>query len=245
MKIIVLGNKNSLSLKGYNTSFLIINNYDYQLIDCPPGILQSLSENNIDIKNVNEVWITHLHTSHIGGLLHLANYRYNVFNEKTRVIVPVYFIADLKTFFSVMNSDWENMIDLMELSFTNSKYFRIKKRNGLIFEFYRVFHIKKKFCYSIKINNPEGKKVFISGNTKFDKKLIDFAKDSNIIFHEVTFDNSQKNVHTYIDELNTLDLKIKKKIYMTNLPDKLPKWKWIIKRKTGLNFTKEKQEFII
>lgn len=245
MKIIVLGNRNSLTLKGYNTSFLIINNYDYQLIDCPPGILQSLSQNDVDIKNVNEVWITQLHTSHIGGLLHLAYYRYNIFNEKTRVIVPIYLINDLKTLFQTMEPEWQNMIELMELSFTNSKYFRIRKKNGLVFEFYRVFHVKRKFCYSIKINNQQNKKVFISGDTKFDKKLIDFAKDSDVIFHEVTFDINSKNIHTYISDLAALETRIKDKIHLTNLPDKLPKWKWSLEKEYRLNFTKQKQVFEI
>lgn len=241
MKVITLGNKNSFSLKGFNTSFLVINNYDYQLIDCPAGILKSLHENKIDIKNVNEVWITHLHHSHIGGLFQLANYRYNIFSEKTRVIVPVYLVDDLKAYFSILSQQWQNMIDLLELSFTHSKYFRIKKKNRLVIEFYRVFHEKKRYCYSIKIISPDSKKVFISGDTRYDKKLIDFAKDCDVIFHEVTFDKSKSKIHTYIDDLNQIDDKIKQKIYLTNLPDKLPTCKYKLKRKYKFKFSKEKQ----
>ena len=71
MKIHVLGTGNGGALECYNTCFAIENDGKYLLVDGGGGnqILTQLKKANINITDIHDVFISHIHTDHILGLI--------------------------------------------------------------------------------------------------------------------------------------------------------------------------------
>lgn len=71
MKLYVLGTGNGVATKCYNTCFAIQNNGKYFLVDGGGGnqILTQLQRVNIDLVDVHDIFVTHIHTDHILGLI--------------------------------------------------------------------------------------------------------------------------------------------------------------------------------
>lgn len=77
MIIRVVGCGNAFSYKNYNQSFLLEENGQKLLIDCGTRVPTALHDQGIDIKSITDVYISHCHGDHIGGLEELAFLRYN------------------------------------------------------------------------------------------------------------------------------------------------------------------------
>ena len=77
MKITVLGCGNAFSKKNFNQSFLIEEAGRTMLIDCGSQTPKALEKAGIDIKDIDDIYISHLHADHIGGLEEVAFLRYD------------------------------------------------------------------------------------------------------------------------------------------------------------------------
>ena len=86
MKFTVLGCGNAFSLKNFNNSFLLEEtdeegNTRRMLIDAGWALPYALQNANIDAKSIDDVYISHLHADHVGGLEYLALMRYDWMNK--------------------------------------------------------------------------------------------------------------------------------------------------------------------
>lgn len=81
MKIKVIGCGNAFSEKNFNQSFLIEENGRKLLIDCGSQIPRALQSHGIDFKEIDDIYISHLHADHIGGLEYFAFQRYDWVNK--------------------------------------------------------------------------------------------------------------------------------------------------------------------
>ena len=72
-KIIMLGTGNGSTVNLYNTCFLIQNDKGYFLVDTGSSmeIVKRLSKVNVNISQVNNIFISHAHTDHILGLINM------------------------------------------------------------------------------------------------------------------------------------------------------------------------------
>lgn len=77
MKITVIGCGNAFSKKSYNQSFLIEEDGRKMLIDCGRQTPEALYNAKIDIKSINDIYISHAHADHCGGLEDVAFTRYD------------------------------------------------------------------------------------------------------------------------------------------------------------------------
>ena len=77
MKIITVGCSNAFSEKNYNQSFLLEENGRRLLIDCGFQVPNALRDAGIDFKTIDDIYISHLHADHIGGLEYFAFLRYD------------------------------------------------------------------------------------------------------------------------------------------------------------------------
>jgi len=84
MKIRVIGCGNAFSIENYNQSFLLEENNKTFLIDCGHRIPLALHYSGIDFKKIDNIYISHCHGDHAGGLEEIAFKRYDWLNMPRR-----------------------------------------------------------------------------------------------------------------------------------------------------------------
>ncbi len=77
MKITVVGCGNAFSKKQFNQCYMLEEDGRRLLIDFGAKVPYALDHLNIDIKTINDIYISHLHGDHVGGLEELAFLRYD------------------------------------------------------------------------------------------------------------------------------------------------------------------------
>lgn len=83
MKIKVIGCGNAFSDKNFNQSFLIEEGDRKMLIDCGMQTPQALKSAGVDIKDITDIYISHLHADHVGGMENFAFQTYDWANKPT------------------------------------------------------------------------------------------------------------------------------------------------------------------
>lgn len=77
MKIKVIGCGNAFSTLNYNQSFILEENNKKLLLDCGYQVPAALRNAGISFKDIDSIYISHLHADHIGGLECMAFMRYD------------------------------------------------------------------------------------------------------------------------------------------------------------------------
>ena len=145
MKIHVLGTGSADTIKCYNTCWCLENNGKYLLVDGGGGnqILSQLEKADISILDIHNVFISHIHTDHILGLVWIIrivthkilldnNYigTLNVYGDKTSIDILKYLVETLFPvakkvidsrilFYPVEDGETVNIIDL-PITFMNT-----------------------------------------------------------------------------------------------------------------------------
>jgi hypothetical protein len=81
MKITVIGAGNAFSEENFNQSFLVQEGDRTMLIDCGYQVPGALRVAGIDYRDIQDIYISHLHADHIGGLEFFAFQRYDWANK--------------------------------------------------------------------------------------------------------------------------------------------------------------------
>jgi ribonuclease BN (tRNA processing enzyme) len=71
MELVALGTGSAFTLKNFQSNYLLKGEKNL-LIDCGGDIRFSLKEQNMSYKDIDAVYISHLHADHQGGLEYLA-----------------------------------------------------------------------------------------------------------------------------------------------------------------------------
>ncbi len=193
-----------------------------------------------DIRDIDGIWISHLHADHIGGMEFMAFARYfqPLKDAGNNVIKPkLYMIPEL------MQELWESSLkgglESLEGKVMNlTDYFDCKCINinsSFMWENYeftpvQTIHVmsgyKFKHSYGLIIRSPIGYKTFITTDTQFAPyQLNTFYKDANIIFHDTETLPFKSNVHAHYNDLNTLPKEIKNKIWCYHYANKIDTYK--------------------
>ncbi|MGC8979589.1 MBL fold metallo-hydrolase [Caldisericum sp.] len=222
MEIFVLGVGDAYSEKHNPTSFVINSSGNYTLVECPDRLrkilreFRDISKRSTDIKDINDVIITHLHGDHSNGLEAFGFWKRFIENKKPRV----YSIKE------VFEGIWENKLKAgMERIYTKNfwvkevsfdfyfkpkilEFEKINEVNNLNIEVKKTKHNLP--CFAIKVNGDLG----YSSDTYFDEELIEFLSPCKMIIHE-----TGPGIHTDYKELVKLPKPIKQKIYLAHLSD--------------------------
>src|ERR1035437_3365232 len=192
------------------------------LLDCGSDIRFSLHEIGLKMSDVTDIYISHPHSDHVGGLECAAFSTQWVPNrEKTTLFISKHFASDLwnKTLSGGLESIEGEIADI-------HTYFRlcsigargIFEWQGLQFQLVQVVHIMNGFdivpSYGLlfKIN---GKTVFWTSDTQFaPAQLVKFYDMADIIFQDCETSQYKSGVHAHYSMLSTLDKKIKEKMWL-------------------------------
>ncbi len=235
MKLIFLGTGSSFIVgeDNYQSNMILVaDDGDTLLVDCGTDARHSSFEQGFTPENINNVFITHLHADHAGGLEWLAFSKY--FNEA--LDRPNLFIAD-----TLVKELWEDSLkaglgSLIGEESSLETFYKVHAlgRNDTFqwqdaeFAHVQTLHVMNGRyivpSYGLCINR-QGYKALITGDTQFCSKLwLPFYGEADIIFHDCeTTLAHESGVHPRYEKLATLDPAIKAKMWLYHYnPGKRP-----------------------
>jgi ribonuclease BN (tRNA processing enzyme) len=214
------GTGSAFSRKYYNNNALIKSSDYHLMIDMGATGPLGLYHMNYPLERLNGIFITHLHSDHIGGLEEIAfRFKY-VFQRKLTLFVPdtlVDWIWDHSLKSGLYNedhhcttlSDYFNVVTIPEgIPFLISP--------GIEVETVRTKHIPTKISYSLYIND-----IFYSADMIFDRELIlkaVYERKCRYVLHDCQLIGPGL-VHTTLDELLTLPEDIQSKVLLMHYDD--------------------------
>jgi len=218
--------------ENYNSNVLLEKNKDTLLIDAGTDLRLSLYEQNLDHKAVRNVYITHLHADHVGGLewLAMATYFDPSYEGKPALYLSDHLVEDL----------WKHSLSgglrtLQTQQATLSTFFDVHpvqmhenfNWQGVKFKLVQAVHVVSDYelmpCYGLLIQSGSTT-VYYTADTQYAAhQLIDFYKQADVIFHDCEIAERRSGVHAHYSELVTIPAELRKKIWLYHYgPGKRP-----------------------
>ncbi len=221
LEILWLGVGSAFAKDNKNTNFIIIKGDTHLLVDfgiTGPAALVEHGINSLDIENV---YITHAHSDHIGGLEWLCQMNMFVGRPQGKPKLKLWNTTLMsEVFWEYTLSGGLGQTDLGVMTYDD--YFDVKGDVNGFMEFdigdlnvkvYPTNHVPDMRADGLLIDN----RVFYSGDSTFDKDAIMEHKDVDVIYHDVAF--FRGGVHAALDELRTLPDDIKSKMLLVHYGD--------------------------
>jgi ribonuclease BN (tRNA processing enzyme) len=231
IKISFLGVGSAFSRKYGNTSALVSINNDgvvkNLLIDCGRTTPDDLVSAGYTWKDIDAIFISHLHGDHCYGLEDAGYMGRYVFEKKPHIIFPHDKLRNdlwekvLKG--TMMNGDLSRSMRFEDY-FTYESVSREEQYfdfNGVMFSVYTTIHIPNKKSYGLIIGEKDY--IIYTADSLLNKDFLELAhKDGcKAIFHDCQFMHYPTRVHASLDDLMTLDEEIRKTIYIMHYQDNI------------------------
>lgn len=236
-KLLFLGTGSNLTLdtSNFQSNFLLIANSGRKmLIDCGTDIRHSLAAQGYSYTDIDDIYISHLHSDHVGGLEWLG---LSTFYRSDGRRPNLYAHRD------VIDGLWENVLSggmgIAEGQQASlDTYFNVQKLDThsnfkweeLHIQIFQTIHIiaeqDQMPSYGLKLNS-ETKHVLITTDTQYDEQhLMPLYESCDNIFHDCETAETPSTVHAHYNELKELPSAIKNKMWLyhydhasSNLPD--------------------------
>lgn len=192
------------------------------LIDCGSDVRHSLAAVGLGFRDINSVYISHLHADHVGGLEWLAfTSRFNSLPCKPKLYIHPSLVQRL----------WDNVLsgglqslegeapaclaDFFEvMSFEQGRFIW----EGSEFELVKTVHV----CNGPQLAHSYGlyfvtakTKIFITTDTQFEPDLYkSYFLQADLIFHDCDTGAHHSPVHAHISQLECLPISIKAKMWL-------------------------------
>ncbi len=241
LEVVFIGVGSAFTRSLYNTNFLVIKGDDHVLVDFGTTGPPALQACGVDLSMIQNLLPTHSHCDHIGGIEQLALWnRYvaipSMSKQKLNIIINEEYEKILWNMSLRGGMEWNEVND-DGLSLSFGDYFnplRPQLVSNLPRPIYRIEigsiklelfgtnHIPEQAqnaraafpTYGLVIDD----RVFYSGDTKFDRDLIDlYSQQVEVLFHDTAF--APNAVHASIQELRTLPEDVRKRIHLVHYGD--------------------------
>jgi ribonuclease BN (tRNA processing enzyme) len=215
----------------WQTNFLITFDNGYNLlIDCGGDIKNALKALELTHRDINGVYISHLHGDHCYGCEWLGfTTFFDPACKKPDLYVSESLVQDLWSFLRPSMSSLQNRVNTLDTYFDVHP---IERNGGFVidgnfFRLIQVAHIMDGFCF---VNSfglmvqaaSSGKKVFFTTDTQFcPEQIKDFYNITDIIIHDCECVPYQfkSGVHAHFEDLCKLPDSTKKKLYLVHYQD--------------------------
>jgi ribonuclease BN (tRNA processing enzyme) len=225
MKLIFIGSGSAFTTGDDNYQsnlFFVGENGDGLLIDCGSDARLALAEQHIPTEQISDVFITHLHADHVGGLEWLALVSYFFINPHRR---PRLYISQ-----ELVTPLWEHVLaaglsTIQDFQANLSTYFDVHSIaegeftwHGIKFKLVPSIHVVSNHelmpCFGL-YYVAGGKRIFMTGDTRFVPDLHSaYYEEADIIFHDCETYEERSGVHAHYTELVTLPPEIKRKTWL-------------------------------
>jgi ribonuclease BN (tRNA processing enzyme) len=236
MNLTALGVSNALYTNGFSSNFLIEFESGYKLLfDCGADIKCSL--NNLDIHplDIDGVYISHLHSDHVGGLEYLAFSKYFLGGMKrVDLFIDPYYREELwsetlkggmkyingkkcniNTFFNVK----ELISGRFVLEFCNPEEYRVSMQPVKVPHYKIDSEIIPSFGLLIQEQSAEQnavRSIFISSDTQYCPEILNLLINADVdaILHDCEMGTVRSKVHAHYNDLRNLPEELKKKMWL-------------------------------
>ncbi|MCP4399331.1 MAG: MBL fold metallo-hydrolase [bacterium] len=228
MQLIFLGSGSAFNLQNYQSNMLLkADDGSLLLIDCGADVRFSLHDQGYRYQDIDRVYISHLHSDHVGGLEWLGFTRkFDPLCSKPHLYISRFIkhelwnnvlsggmlslqgeIADLDTYFKVHSIPKNHGFHWKQINFQLIQAVHIMSG----------FHIVPSFGLLFSIN---GIKTFLTTDTQFSPaQITDFYKSADLILHDCETLAYKSGVHANYTELCSLPEEIKAKIWLYHYQD--------------------------
>lgn len=253
MKLTFIGSGSAFTVGAgnYHSNMLLENEKHSLLIDCGSDARLALHELGLTYKDIHDVYVSHLHADHVGGLEWLA---LSTYFDKT-CSKPTLFINE-----NLVQDLWHKVLEggLSSIGNNLSAFFNLKsiaknedfRWNNLEMRLFQTVHVLSGFAllpsYGL-IFTANHCKVVITTDTQFSPHQIrDIYQLADIIFQDCETTAIKSGVHAHYEELVQLDPSIKGKMWLYHynpgpLPDaKKDGFRGFVKRGQCFDFNNKK-----
>lgn len=242
LEIVFLGVGTAFARKLFHTNFLIIKGDTHILVDFGMTGPQALAELGISATDIRTVLPTHSHSDHIGGLEYLTLVNRYFAIPKGKAKLEMIITSEYQTVLWEMSLRGgleynEQNAEGIRVSFEDlyvpfaptrvdsdsRSRFRIDYK-GIKLELFQTNHIPGEagtpmdafITYGLMIDD----RVFFSGDTKYDRDLVDLYSDkAEVMFHDASL--TPNPVHSCIDDLRGLPANVREKMYLVHYQDEV------------------------
>lgn len=230
MKLTWLGTGSAFTYNNWQTNALIEFDNGYKLlVDCGGDVRHSLQKAlKLGHRDINGVYISHLHADHVGGLEWLAfcSFFDPGYEGKPDLFVSEFLVDDLwgRTLSGGLGS-------LQGQRCTLDTYFNVHavekngtfRCNGTEFRPVQTIHFVNGFTFELSFGllfPVITQKIFITTDTQFAPNQIrEYYDQATTIFHDAECSPFKSGVHAHFDELCTLDDETKDKMWLVHYQD--------------------------
>src|SRR5574343_502710 len=205
----------------YQSNILIERGDRKLLLDCGTDIRFSLRDAGHKMTSVTDIYISHAHADHIGGLEGLGFIKkFTPGQDRPTMFISSLIAKDLwdKSLAGGMESLQGDVADL-------NTYFDVQKIRpngkfvwqGIEFKLVQVIHIMNGYVFVPSFGlmfEIDGQKIFWTSDTQHaPNQIMDFYKEADLIFQdcETSF---KSGVHAHYSDLTTLPPEVKNKMWL-------------------------------
>lgn len=232
MKITWLGTGLAFTMRNYQTNILISRNDKHFLIDAGMDIRWALQEQKLSYKDIDALFITHLHADHAAGVEWIAFTSY--FDPTCEYHIQLFGNNTLLR--KGWDTTWKGGLESIQGKvMTLNDYFDVTMVRDnemfvwedITFEIVQTVHVMNGYAivpsYGLMLTDPDtNKKIFITSDTQFNpNQLKDFYTNADLIIHDCETTPFSSGVHANYSELRTLDDKIKGKMLLIHYQDNI------------------------
>ena len=237
LRVVILGSGTPrLDIDRFSQSILVEAGDERLLFDTGRGTAIRLSQMNVNLSSINNIFFTHLHSDHIVGFPDVLMTGWVYQREKT---LNIYGPSGTKNFVDNIKDAFNEDIKIRlekpeELKMPGLKTYVKEISDGLVYKSKNIeVHAIDvdhgggvEHAYGYKINYKD-KSVVISGDTNYSEELVNAANDVDVLIHEIAaapsslINKSEKvrgimNYHTTPEELSKIINQTKAKFTVLN-----------------------------
>lgn len=226
MKLVFIGSGSAFTVgeKNYHSNMLLIppESDAKLLIDCGSDARHALHDLGFNHTDITDVYISHLHADHAGGLEWLAlSSKFTPHGRKpnlyaNKAIIDSLWGSSLSGGLSTLQGEKTGLNSFFELYPIQSNDFFVW--HNINFQTVQTLHIMNGYAFMpsfgllFTINNT---RIFITTDTQFVlPQLMAIYAQADIIFQDCETEKKPSGVHAHFNQLMTLDESIKNKMWL-------------------------------
>lgn len=254
-----LGTGSAFCLKNFQSNVVINKKGKNLLFDAGTDLRFALAEAGLSLNVIDAVYVSHLHSDHIGGLEYIA--------FKT-AFTPSFHKLTLYAHKQVALDLWcqslRGGLNSIEGQSMNLKdyfnVFELQKDNKFTWneiecELIHSMHIHNGIynlaVFGLLMYDTQFKqKVYITSDTKFSPEyLAQYYNEADVIIHDCETSELKTGIHAHYDDLCSLDEDIKRKMYLWHYNDQVvsnfEKWSSRAQKDKFAGFVRRGQELMV